>query len=114
MTAELLLSVRDRGAASLELVGLLPLLLVFGSYAFQAGVAMWTASSTAEAARTAARAASLGDDPTSAAAASLPGALEVDRLESFAGPAHGVRLYVDVPRVSLIPQFEVVRSAVLP
>jgi hypothetical protein len=103
----------ERGQAALELVGLLPLLLLFGSFALQAGAAMWTASSVSEAARSSARAYSLGGDPVAAAGASLPGGLRVKAL-SYVGPGHGVRLSADVPRVSLLPTFTVTRQVVLP
>jgi hypothetical protein len=104
---------RDRGSASLELVGLLPVVLLLGLLALQAGVAMWTMTSTAEAAREAARASSLGADPYAAAEGSLPAALHVKSLHS-AGAGHGIRLTVDVPRIFLLPRFEVSREAILP
>ena len=63
------------GQASVELVALLPLLVVVALLAWQAvvaGQAIWLSGA---AARAAARATALGDDPTAAARASLPGAL---------------------------------------
>jgi TadE-like protein len=104
---------RDSGQASLELVGLIPLLLICLSFALQAGAVMWATSSTAEAARASARAYSLGQDPRVAAEGSLPGKLDVERLE-YIGPGHGVRLTVEVPRISPLPTFKVKRQAVLP
>ena len=63
------------GQASVELVALLPLLAAVALLAWQAvvaGQAIWLSGS---AARAAARAAALGDDPTAAARASLPRSL---------------------------------------
>jgi hypothetical protein len=103
----------ERGQASLELVGLIPFLLLAGSFALQAGAVLWAASSTGEAARSSARAFSLGLDPRAAAEGSLPGGLRLTGL-TYIGPGHGVRLTVEVPRVSLLPTFTVHREAVLP
>src|SRR3954469_2995310 len=62
----------ERGQASVELVALLPLLVALGFAVWQAAVAgqaMWLAGS---AARAAARAEALGDDPAPAARGVLP------------------------------------------
>jgi len=92
---------------------LVPILLLVGLYAFQAAVAMWTMTSTNEATREAARAFSLGRDPSAAASAALPGALEVDTLQTV-GPGHGVRLSVTVPRVAPMPAMQVTREVIMP
>src|SRR3954453_10827817 len=66
----------ERGQASVELVALLPLLVVLGFALWQAvvaGGALWLAGS---AARAAARAEALGDDPAPAARGVLPPRLE--------------------------------------
>jgi TadE-like protein len=104
---------RERGQASIELVALLPVLVLGGSFALQAGAAMWAASSTTEATREAARAFSLGRDPRAAAEASLPGGLHVSDLSTF-GPGHGVRLTVVIPRVAPMPHLRVTRQVVMP
>lgn len=104
----------DGGVASLEVIALYPLLVLFGTFALQAGAAVWTVALTDDAARQAARAASLDEDPAAAAAAALPGAIDVRSVGSFGAPAHGVRLTVEVPRVSPLPVFTVTRSAVMP
>jgi hypothetical protein len=98
---------RERGTASIEAVALVPLLILVAMMVLQLGVAGWTASQTAEAARQSARAQSLGLDPHAAAAQALPGALRVDRISSGGDT---VTLWVDVPRVSLLPGFTVSRS----
>ena len=100
----------DRGTASIEVVALVPLVLLVAIMVLQLGVAGWTASQTQEAARQSARAQSLGDDPRAAAERALPGALRVDRI-SAGGDT--VTLWVDVPRVSLLPGFTVSRSVSL-
>jgi hypothetical protein len=105
---------RDGGVASLEVIALYPLLVLFGTVALQAGAAVWTVALTDDAVRTAARAASLDEDPAAAAAAALPGAIDVRSVGSFGAPAHGVRLTVEVPRVSPLPVFTVTREAVMP
>src|SRR3954454_11004113 len=66
----------ERGQASVELVALLPLLVMLGFAVWQAAVAgqaRWLAGS---AARAAARAEALGDDPAPAARGVLPPRLE--------------------------------------
>jgi hypothetical protein len=98
---------RERGTASIEVVALIPLLILVAMMVLQLGVAGWTASQTAEAARQSARAQSLGEDPLAAAEQALAGSLRVDRI-SAGGDT--VTLWVDVPRVSLLPGFTVSRS----
>ena len=98
--------------------------MLLGTFALQAGAAVWTVTLTTDAARTAARAASLDEDPAAAAAAALPGALDIAAVRSFdvgvgggvrqGVPAHGVSVTVRVPRVSPLPQFTVTRQAVMP
>ena len=64
-----------RGQAAVELVAVLPLVALLGLLCWQAvvaGQAIWLSGA---AARAAARASALGDDPTSAARRTLPGAL---------------------------------------
>lgn len=63
---------RQRGTASLELVAGLPFLLLAGVVAAQFGLVGWTAISASDAARAAARAASLGQNPHAAAQDALP------------------------------------------
>jgi hypothetical protein len=104
---------RDQGQASLEVAALIPVIFLGASLALQAGAAMWAMSSVDEATRQAARASSLGYDPRTAAENALPGALNVTQLSTF-GPGHGVRLTVDVPRVSPLPQFKITRQVEMP
>lgn len=104
----------DSGVASLEVVALYPLLVLFGAFALQVGAAMWTVTATNEAVRTAARAASLGEDPYTAAARSLPDSMNIVSFSSSGGSEHAVHMQVQVPRVSPLPRFTVTRDAVLP
>ncbi len=104
---------RQRGSASLELVGLLPIVVLVCMLLLQGAAALFATQAASDAVRQAARADSLGGDPRAAAEAALPGGLRVEALSSF-GPGHGARLSVRVPRLSPIPQIIVTREAVLP
>lgn len=53
----------ERGAAALEMLGVAPLVILAALIALQFGVAGWTVVSTGQAAKDAARAASVGQDP---------------------------------------------------
>jgi len=125
--------VADRGVASIEVIALYPVLVLLGTFALQAGAAVWTVTLTTDAARTAARAASLDENPAAAAEGALPASLDVAAVRSFdvgvgggvgqvgvgggvgpGAPAHGVSVTVRVPRVSPLPQFTVTRQAVMP
>ena len=61
------------GTASLELVGLMPLVAIVASLALQYAAVVFVAHATDDAARQAARAASLGRDPESAARGAVLG-----------------------------------------
>jgi hypothetical protein len=91
-------STGERGQATVEMVALLPLLVVLGFAVWQAAVAgqaMWLAGS---AARAAARAEALGDDPAPAARAALPPRLE-QGLRVSAREGGGVDVTVRIPAV---------------
>ncbi|WP_166139790.1 TadE/TadG family type IV pilus assembly protein [Nocardioides ochotonae] len=101
---------RERGSVSLEVVGLVPLLILVALLVLQLGVAGWSASQAQEAARAAARAQSLGEDPLAAAVGSLPGSLEVKEISTS---GDSVTLRVTVPRVSPLPTFTVTRDVAM-
>lgn len=108
---------RDRGTAALETVALLPMIVLVASLVLQLAVAVWTTTAADTAARSAARAATLGRDPFTAASGSLPGGLRVAPadVEIF----HSlddvrVSLRISIPRVSVLPTFTVRRDAVMP
>jgi len=106
---------KEAGAASLELLVLIPLLFTFALVAFQVGVIAWTASSTAEAVREAARAESLNQNPWDAAEAALPARLRGGASLNRVGSAgHGFELKVKAPTVSGLPAFTVTRTAAMP
>jgi hypothetical protein len=85
----------ESGQATVELVALLPLLAVLALAAWQAAVAGWAAWLTGAAARAAARAQAVGDDPAVAARTVLPPALERDlRVAPHGGGAVAVRVTV--------------------
>ncbi|CAI9415502.1 TadE/TadG family type IV pilus assembly protein [Nocardioides sp. T2.26MG-1] len=97
----------ERGSVALEVVVLVPILVLVALLTLQLGVAGWSASQTQQAARAAARAQSLGEDPLAAAQGALPGSLEVDKIETT---SDSVTLWVRVPRVSPLPTFTVSRD----
>src|SRR3954471_13112154 len=89
----------QRGQASVELIALLPLLVLMALLLWQAvvaGQALWLAGS---AAREAARARALGDDPARAARTVLPPSLE--RGLSVRRERDGVTVRLRVPTVLL-------------
>src|SRR3954447_8078091 len=88
----------ERGQATVELVGVLPLLAVLGFAVWQAAVvgqAFWMAGA---AARAAARAEALGRDPLPAARAVLPPRLE-DGLRVQVRDGGGVTVRLRLPAV---------------
>jgi hypothetical protein len=95
-------------------MALYPVLVLLGTFALQTGAAMWTTALTGDAARTAARAASLDEDPASAARRALPDSIDVRSVRTFGAPRHGVSVTTEVPRVSPLPRFTVTREAVMP
>ena len=86
----------ERGQASVELVAVVPFVLLIGAVVWQLVMAGHTAWLTANAARAAARADTVGRDAAAAARSALPhsmeGDLEVRRLRDG-----GVRVSVAVP-----------------
>ncbi|MEA2456993.1 MAG: hypothetical protein QOI45_3255 [Thermoleophilaceae bacterium] len=86
----------ERGQASVELVGALPVVLLVGAVVWQLALAGHTAWLTANAARAGARADAVGRDATSAARSALPRSLERG-LELERLPEGGVRVSVRVP-----------------
>jgi hypothetical protein len=88
----------ERGQATVELVGVLPLVAVLGFALWQAAVAgqaLWMAGT---AARVAARAAAIGADPEAAARGVLTPRLE-DGLRVRRRDDGGVRVTVRIPAV---------------
>jgi len=87
---------REDGTASVELIGVLKILLLAILVAAQlsaAGYALWSAGI---AARAGARAGLVGRDATKAARAALPGSL---RDDAKVNDDHGVSVHVPVPRI---------------
>lgn len=104
---------RERGSASLEMLGLLPVVGIVASLVLQYIAVAFVAQASDDAVRQGARAHSLGRDPAQAVENSLPGGLGASSVTTF-GPDHGVRITVAVPRLSLLPVATVTRSAVMP
>lgn len=105
---------RDRGAAALEFVGVLPLLLLAALVALQFGIVGWTVVSANQAARDAARAATLGRDPRAAAQAALPGTLEAVVSGGPGGSSHRYTITVPIPSVIGVSLGSVSRTVEMP
>ncbi|PID52831.1 MAG: pilus assembly protein TadE [Micrococcales bacterium] len=105
----------ERGAAALETIGLLPVIILAGLIALQFGIAGWTVVSTSQAARDAARAASLERDPVFAAEEALPGILTAQSVRREPEPgSHRYTVEVEVPSVVLLELGSVRRTAEMP
>ncbi|MFC6708031.1 TadE/TadG family type IV pilus assembly protein [Flexivirga alba] len=103
----------DRGVASIEVVGLLPVVALVVSMILQFVAAAYTANATESAARAAARAYSLGEDPTAAARRSLPSGIQPARV-TVHGPRHAATVVVHIPRFSVLPLHDVTKTVVMP
>lgn len=103
----------ERGVASLEVVGLLPLVALVVSMILQLVAATYTSNAAESAARAAARAYSLGEDPTAAAQRSLPSGLQPLAVEVH-GPEHAASVTVRIPRTSILPLHDVTKTVVMP
>lgn len=93
---------RERGAAAVEMVGTLPILLLAAFVAFQMTLVGWTVIETGRAAQSGARAVSLERDPAVAVRESLPGVLEPTR-SSGTLTGGGVRYTVEVEIPTVVP-----------
>ena len=91
---------RSRGSASIEMLALTPMLILVAMAMLQVGLAAYAVLATGDAARAAARAASLHQDPQAAASASLPGGLSLKSVSGGQnGDAQTWTARVNVPRV---------------
>jgi hypothetical protein len=105
----------ERGTSTLEVAGLAPLVLMITLAVLYAGFALYGITATQTAARQAARAASLDEDPYAAADAALPGWLEPDvSTYPVAGSGVGVRVRTDLPDFLPGTDLVVSREAVMP
>lgn len=107
---------RERGSSSLELLGVIPIVLLVAFAVLQVIAAVYTVSAANQAVRDGARAYGLhGAGAVSAAIEdSLPGLVELDRPWS-PWDDDGVRIVVDVPRLApFMPEMHVTRTAVMP
>ena len=104
---------RQRGQASIELLGAVPLVLAVLVGALQVMVFTYTAHAASQAARDGARAYSLERSPVAAAQASLPGAIRLVEVSTL-GPDHGVRVTVEAPPMLLLADRRVTRTVTMP
>lgn len=113
---------RDSGVASLELLGMIPLVFVIAALGLQVGAFLWAVTNTNEAVRQGARAQSLGESGCDAAAGTLARSLDVVSCRATGGPGmytpSTVSLVVEVPVLGLVdeyvPRVVVERDAYLP
>lgn len=98
---------------TLEYVAILPAALAVLAFGVQMVIGVDTAESTTSAARQAARAYSLGEDPRAAAQGALSGQMRITDFE-LSGPDHTVTLTVAVPTLRGLPQWTVTRRASMP
>lgn len=106
----------ERGTSTMEVAGIAPLVIAIILLLVYAAFALYGVTATQTAARQAARAASLGDDPAAAADAAMPGWL-THRVETeAAGSGEGtlVRVTADLPDVVPGTDLQVSRQAVMP
>jgi hypothetical protein len=105
----------ERGTSTLEVAGVAPVVLFVTLALLYAGFALYGITATQTAARQAARAASLGDDPAAAADAALPGWLEPDVSTYGVGSSgSGVRVRTNLPDFIPGTDLAVTREAVMP
>jgi hypothetical protein len=97
----------ERGQASVETVVLLPVLLTVALACWQALLVGWTSICAEHAARAAARAALVGDEPRAAAARSLPGVMRSGLRVAVADGTVVVRVHVP----AVVPGLDVELSA---
>jgi hypothetical protein len=102
---------RERGSSTVELLGVLPVVVVVLLALLQTVAVTYTTHATNQAVRDGARALSLGRPVAVAVDRSLPGGLHADRI-TF--PDGGVRLEVKVPRIAVFPEMTVTREAAMP
>lgn len=105
---------RDHGSASIELVGLLPVVVLTCLALMQGAAAVYATQAASDAARQAARAYSLDRDAGAAARASLPSGLDLAGEPQRYGPGHGVRVTVRIPRLVPLGPATVTREAQMP
>jgi hypothetical protein len=103
---------RERGQGTIELVGLIPVLLVTFAIVLQVMTLAYSTHAAAQAARDGARAFSLDQSPVAAAQASLPGAVRLVNVSTY-GPDHGVTVTVQAPPILLLNR-TITRSVVMP
>ena len=104
---------RQRGSASIELVGLTPLVMIILLAAAQVMTYGLSAHAASQAARDGARAYSLDQSPGEAARASLPGGVELVEVSTY-GPDHGVRVTVQAPKVLFVTDRRITRAVTMP
>lgn len=104
----------ERGVASLEFLALVPLMLTVAFMVWQLAIGGYAAVSANEAARAAARAASLDQDAYAAAQAALPSGLDADVSGGRRGNGYSYTVSVDVPMFTRLGLGPVRRTVDMP
>lgn len=103
---------RERGSASIEMVGALPIIVVVVLVLFQVCAVVYATQAANQAVRDGARAMSLGRSVDAAVDASLPGGLTAQRI-TYPGDG-AVRLELRAPGLAFLPEVVIERTAVMP
>lgn len=101
----------DRGSASLELLGLMPVIVLVMCALLYASSVVYTVNAANQAVRDGARAMSLGQSAEAAVHRSLPDSIDVQRISY---PAGAVRLEVRSVKMAMFPRVTVTREATMP
>ncbi|NHA69462.1 TadE/TadG family type IV pilus assembly protein [Phycicoccus flavus] len=108
-------SAAERGTASLEFLALAPMVMVVAFMTWQLAVGGWAAVSANEAARAAARAATVGQSPDAAAQDSLPAGLKDHTLTGGrSGDGYTYTVSVAVPAFTVLGLDPVERTVSMP
>lgn len=102
---------RERGSSTIEILGMLPVVVVTLFALLQVCAFAWTVAGANQAVRDGARAKSLDRPVAAAVDASLPSGLSVRSLRV---EGERVVLELEVPRIAVFPAMTVTRDATMP
>lgn len=104
----------EGGVASLELLGIVPLMLFMAFVAWQLAIGGYAAVYANEAARSAARAATLDQDPVAAGLDTLPAGLDGTVTGGRVGDGYRYTVKVQIPTFTMVGLGPVSRSVTMP
>jgi hypothetical protein len=102
---------REAGASTIEVIGMIPVIVMILGVLIQTCAFIWTVMATDQAARDGARALSLSRSVDVAIEASLPGSLHAHDITAIGDT---VTLQVNVPHFGFLPDMTVTRKATMP